>query len=93
MSFTDRFILLPIRIYSTKQENLTGVRSYHDVEMRVLVFDIRQYFEDINDEDDREGVCLIMRNGDSSKIELSIEEFEKRLNEWWKKTEDQNSRP
>lgn len=92
MSFTDRFILLPIRIYSTKQENLTGLRSYHDVEMRVLVFDIGQYFEDINDEDDLEGVCLIMRNGDSSKIELSIEEFEKRLNEWWKKTGDQNSR-
>lgn len=82
MKFTDRFLEFPIKVYDTKQQELTGNTEYFDNIMKVLPFEICQYKTAIDeDNDDAECVSVRLKNGDSFYTYMSLKEFERKLNE------------
>jgi hypothetical protein len=82
MNFTDRFIRLPIKVYDTKDAELTGNPQYFDNVMAALPFEISNYKTAVDeDNDDAECVSVKMKNGDSYYVYMTLKEFEKALNE------------
>lgn len=80
--FTDRFIRVPIKVYDTKEYELTGKPDYVDNYMKLLPFEICEYKPMIDeDNEDVECVSVKMKNGDSFYVYMTIKEFEKALNE------------
>lgn len=82
MSFTDRFVQFPVKMINRTQADLLGsdkVESY-DVLTQVLPMDICEYYPSTDDKDE-EVVQLYMKNGRSFFVYLTIQQFEKLLND------------
>jgi hypothetical protein len=81
MSFTDRFIQLPIKVYDTQQAELTGKTDYYDSFMKVLPLEISNYKPMIDeDNNDVECVSVYMKNGEKFYTYLTMYQFEELLN-------------
>lgn len=78
MPFTDRFIRLPIKIYSVSQAELTGKENYEDAVARVNPFEISRYYPIIEDVDDNDvpAVKITFKDGESMVTYMTIEAFE-----------------
>lgn len=81
MEFTDRFIELPIKIFSQKQKELTGNAEYFDNTLHLLPEEISN-FKAVSDDDVgvEECVSLFLKNGESFHVYLTLEEFKNQLN-------------
>lgn len=79
--FTDRFIELPIKIFSTTQKELTGKAEYFDNTLYLLPEEISN-FKAVRDDDCdvEECVSVFLKNGESFHVYLTLEEFKNQLN-------------
>lgn len=81
MSFTDRFIKLPVRIYDKKAKDLTGVEDLEDSWEKINPFEISNYRPAYPSEDEELNCTNVMlKNGEAILTYLSVPEFEKLLN-------------
>jgi hypothetical protein len=82
MKFTDRFIKIPIRTYSPKQNDLMGKDTSKETWEAFLPFEISNYYP-APDSEIGEGdyTLLHLKNGHSFMVYVSPEEFEKILND------------
>lgn len=81
--FTDRFIMLPIKVFSQQQKDLTGKEELDDTMSRVDPNEICEYFSAF--EDDQDGTSVLMKSGHRFVCYLPIEDFEQKINEWQSK--------
>jgi hypothetical protein len=81
MPFTDRFIKVPIRSYDSKNAKLMGKEEYFPNHEMILPDEICSYFPSRDTDEDKEVTQVYMKSGHSFLIYLSIEKFEKLLNE------------
>lgn len=82
MAFTDRFIRVPIKVYSIRQKELTGKEICEDSYEMINPFDISRYRPSFDsDYTENECVSISFKDGDKTLAYLSIREFEKLLNE------------
>jgi hypothetical protein len=79
--FTDRFIKVPVAVYDVKEKELTNKATYEDSYTKFNPFDISEY-RPTYDSDNREEECTVitLKDGNSIMAYLTIEEFEKLLN-------------
>jgi len=82
MSFTDRFIELPIKVYDISDSELTGKTEYEESFMKVNPMEISHYKPTYDGDEDREikYVFVTLKNGDGFFVYLSIDAFERLLN-------------
>jgi len=78
--FTDRFVRVPVNMYSQKEADLTGKEEYVPSVEMINPFEIRSYYANINHED-RDTVSVIFKDGSGLLVCTSLEEFEKLLND------------
>lgn len=81
--FTDRFIKLPVQVYDRKLAEITGNTSNSEESyLKINPFDIVKYRPtwDNDDADNNEIVSMTDKNGDVTLIYLTVNEFEKLLN-------------
>ena len=80
--FTDRFIKLPIVVFSQKQQDLTGNAEDNPSWIKINPMEISNYKPSYDEgEPDIEIIHMILKNGFSTLVYLSPEEFEAALNE------------
>jgi hypothetical protein len=78
MVFTDRFIKVPIKVYNTRVKELTGDEGeLTDSWEKINPFEIQSYRPDIDNENE---LIVTVKNRDPFTVYLSVEEFEKLLN-------------
>lgn len=77
-NFTDRFIALPITVYNKQHKELTGKENLVEAELKILPFEISEYYPSMDEDVMKTQVFL--KNGNSYLVELSIEEFESKVN-------------
>ena len=79
MAFTDRFIKVPVKVYDTKTKELTGEEGEltHSWE-KINPFEIQSYRPNVEDEKE---IIVSVRNRDPFTVYLSVEAFEKLLND------------
>ena len=91
MPFTDRYIKVPIKIYNNKEEDLLNKKSFEceeiELELRLNPFKIEGYHPTISggldfDSNNVNSTTVIMESGESHLIYLTIEEFEKLLDDF-----------
>lgn len=81
--FTDRFIKIPVKIYSEKSESLTGKSENWDAEMKLNPMEISSYYNSFDDENsEAEIVDITFKNGTKTAAHMSMKEFEKLLNDF-----------
>lgn len=81
MAFTDRFVKLPIKIYSESQKELTGKATYEDNYTNVLPLEICSYRPQVDDENGvDECTHVSLKNGESFNVYMTIAEFEAYIN-------------
>lgn len=81
MSFTDRFITIPIIILSEADENLIGKSDEYEAIMKLNPMEITNYYNSFyGDEPDKECVNITFKNGHKVLAYLTVKEFEKLLN-------------
>lgn len=78
--FTDKFIPFPVKEFSDKEKELTGKENCRDTIEKIDPFQIGNYRDSIDNEDE-ECVTVILKSGYTISVYLSLSEFEKRLNE------------
>lgn len=79
--FTDRFIKVPIRVFSVKEEELTGNSVDTDSWLKFNPFDLSNYKPSYDDaEPDVEITHMTLKNGYGVLVYLSPKEFESLLN-------------
>ena len=76
--FTDRFVKVPSKIFNAKNKELTGNEELYDCQLRVLPMEICEYYENLDE--DNGSIQVLLKNGDSFPVYLTIQEFEKLLN-------------
>lgn len=82
MSFTDRYIKVPIQVFNLKEKELTGNENGVDSWMKFLPFELSNYKPSYDDgEPDVEITHITLKNGYSCLVYISPEEFEKLLND------------
>lgn len=82
VKFTDRFVKLPIKVYNTKEAELTGNAEYFDDYAKLLPFEISNYRSQVDEANNNsQCVSVTLKNGDSFYIYLSMSEFEKAIND------------
>lgn len=81
MSFTDRFLQLPIKVFDKREADLTGHTEYFDSFIKILPFEISSY-KPMEDEDnnDVECVSVTLKNGENFYVYLTFYQFEELLN-------------
>lgn len=86
MKFTERFLQLPIQVYDKKMKELSGKEECYDSVLRVNPLEIQSYRPsfDEDDQERKEIVFITLKGGDGYLIYLSMEEFEKRVNNFYK---------
>ena len=83
IKFTDRFIKLPIEIVRSANENLGIKEELVRIEtMHIYPFDIVTYRISFTKESKVEGVDIHLKNGDDMLINMTLEQFEKALNDF-----------
>lgn len=81
MAFIDKFIKLPIKLYSETQKDLTGKAEYVDEVIRVNPSEICSYRAQGDDENlVEECTSLTLKNGDRFNVYMTVSEFEQVLN-------------
>lgn len=81
MAFTDRFIKLPIKVYSEKEKSLTGNTTYQDSYVKISPFEIAGYRPQVDEANDiDECVNVSLKNGESFNVYLTVKEFEYYVN-------------
>ncbi|HYH14955.1 MAG TPA: hypothetical protein VD794_07040 [Flavisolibacter sp.] len=81
--FTDRFIAVPTQIYNIKEYELTEVKNFTDVETYINPLEICLFEPCAGDEDNPDNLDateVIMKNGKSFIVYLSVKKFIKLLN-------------
>jgi hypothetical protein len=78
MSFTDRFISIPIRIFSQKEKEIMGKEQCEDSIMRINPFEVSRYYP--SDDEGTPCTQIVFRDGGSTCAYMTTEEFEKLLN-------------
>jgi len=80
--FTERFIEVPISVYSVKEKELTGNENYEDSWFKFLPFELAAYRPTYQDDEhnQQDHTTIILKSGDSTVVNLTPEEFEKLLN-------------
>ena len=83
MAFTDRFIKVPIKVFSVTQKELTGKEVCTDVWFKFNPFEIQSYRPCTNDDyaEDGEAIVLVLKTGDTTVVYLTPDEFETLLND------------
>lgn len=83
MAFTDRFIKVPIKVFSTREKELTGKENACDTWMKIYPFEIASYRPCFAEEyvDDADATIVVLKSGDSTTVYLTPDEFEKLLND------------
>jgi hypothetical protein len=82
MSFTDRFIKVPIHAYSRREEELTGNAKDFDSWLKLLPFELSNYKPSYDEQEpDIEITHIMLKNGEGCLVYLSPEAFEKLLND------------
>jgi hypothetical protein len=87
MRFTDRFIQVPIKVYSVREKNLTGKEICNDSFEKLNPLQIESYRPTFDE--DYEGDCVYVsyKSGNPGlTVYLSIDEFETLLNVWHEMT-------
>lgn len=80
--FTDRFLKVPIKTYHAETEELTGKKEWEDTYAKILPSDISEYFpSQTAGDNDAPCVQVYSKGGRAYCVEMSIEEFEKLLND------------
>lgn len=84
--FTDRFIEVPVKIYSLADANLTGKKEYISTYRKINPMEITEYGPTDEDGDDQLLFTSVSMRGGVDKFIafVSVEEFEKLLNEYGK---------
>lgn len=81
MTFTDRFLRLPIAVYDKHVKNLTGKENLYDSWIKINPHQIESYRPtNPEGEDDKDTTMVYMKSGDSSMINMPVDEFEELLN-------------
>lgn len=80
MPFTDRFIKVPVRILNAELSDLTGKSENTISDIYVDPFQIA-YYEPASFEEGNELIDVGLKNGESFNVCLSVEEFQKLLND------------
>lgn len=81
MSFTDRFIKVPVKIYDVKEAELTGKENYVEMSMKILPFEISHYKPTAEAGSDKFIHTYVnMKNGDGFYIYMTFDKFEELLN-------------
>lgn len=81
MAFTDRFIKVPILVHNKQEQELTGKAQDYESWYKFLPFELAAYRPTFTiDEPDIEVTQVILKNGDTTLIELPVFEFEKAIN-------------
>ena len=93
MSFTDRFICLPIKVYNVKNKEMGLPIVYEDEIMRITPFEIVAYkpVTEMLDGKELRYVHVMQRNGEAFYCYLTLSEFEKRLNDHFEKLNNGNA--
>lgn len=80
--FTDRFIKVPLELFNKDKAEIVGYNEDTktcDTILSLLPFEVSHYRPAF--EDGREtGTVIFMKNGDDFEISISLNEFEKLLN-------------
>jgi hypothetical protein len=77
MSFTERFLTIPIKTFSVQHKELTGKEECTDTVMRLNPFDISRYHPSFDS--DQQCVRVIFKDGSSVLCYLNMTEFENLL--------------
>jgi hypothetical protein len=79
--YTDKFLSVPIKMCQTSLSELTGVENWVDAWMKLDPNEISNYKPSYDDDnEDAEVIHLTLKNGYSTMVYLSPEEFELLLN-------------
>ena len=84
MAFTDRYIRVPVKIVDRKLQELTGKDvDEEDSFIKINPFNIVKYRPtwDADDTDKNEIIQIVDSLGDTTLVYLSVQEFEKLLND------------
>ena len=79
--FTDKFIWFPVKEFNAEQKELTGKADCRDTQEKIDPFQISNYRLS-KDSDDIECISLTLKNGYTIGVYLSIDDFQKRLNDF-----------
>jgi len=80
--FTDRFIKVPVQIYSVKNAELTGKRELESSWIKFLPFELSDYGPTADDDDDvMDKTGIHLKSGHYFTAFIKVEEFEKLLND------------
>lgn len=79
MNFTDKYMRLPIKVFDQKSKDLTGKEELADSVIRINPMNIESYRPSMDDEN---AVVVITKSGDNFAVYLSLEVFEKELNDF-----------
>ncbi len=78
MSFTDRYIKVPIKLFDKQIKELTGKYESEDSYLKINPFEIVKYRQSWDD--GSEIVCVTDKLGDATLVYLTLNEFETLLN-------------
>lgn len=86
MAFTDRFISLPIQVYDRKAKELMDRDESEDSIVKINPMEIAAYRPsyDADDPDKKEIVSMRLKCGDNYLVYMTMEDFEKHLNNFSK---------
>lgn len=76
--FTDRFLKVPTDLINEKQKDLTGNDNAYEAFTHILPMDVCEYHE--TSYEGVYGTQIFFKNGRGFMINISVEEFEKLLN-------------
>lgn len=87
MAFINRFIRVPVQVYYQTEAEITGNRVYEDSYAYILPTEIDEMFPSERAEGEMENgtpnTQCYMKSGRGFLVELPIDEFIKRLNEYF----------
>jgi hypothetical protein len=83
--FTDRYIKVPIRVYNVEEKELTGKENTVDSWMMLNPYCIESYRPSTDENGNGEPYTIVVqKSGDSTTVYLTVQEFEKMVNEFHK---------
>ena len=85
MAYTDRFLKVPIDIYSISEEEIMGKKTYSESWNKFNPMDISCYFPSFDKDNEKEFTHVELKNGSHILVKLFPADFEKLLNDHQKK--------
>jgi hypothetical protein len=82
MSFTDRYITVPIRLIKTANESMGIPDEGVEATMKIHPTDVCRYYE-LTDNENIPCIKIHHKDGDSTLIYLTMTEFENLLNKYY----------